>query len=229
MRAQARKVARRPPPVSRRERERAFRNGLILEAAEEVFAARGFQGASIEEIAARSEIAIATLYKLFGNKEAIFAAAVEHRQDELLREVEGFARAGETPAAQLRRLVEAIFRYFERHQNTFRIYLGATHGFPWHIRSSLGERAFMKYENFLAVFAEFLKDGMRAGAWPADGNPAQLAAATVGAINGLLTRRQTANSVTELSEEIRRANAVVERIVGMPAVASTPTTRGRRK
>jgi AcrR family transcriptional regulator len=215
--------------VSRRERERAFRNSLILERAEEVFAERGFQGASIEEIAARSEIAIATLYKLFGNKEAIFAAAVEHRQDELLREVEDFALAGDTPPAQLRRLVEAIFLYFERHRNTFRIYLGATHGFPWHIRSSLGERAFMKYENFLAVFAEFLKNGMRAGAWPADADPAQLAAATVGAINGLLTRRQTADSVTDLQEEVRRATAVVERIVGMPLETRPSASRGRKK
>ncbi len=146
-----------------------------------------------------------------------------------MREVEDFALAGDTPAAQLRRLVEAIFLYFERHRNTFRIYLGATHGFPWHIRSSLGERAFMKYGNFLAVFAEFLKNGMRAGAWPADGDPAQLAAATVGAINGLLTRRQTADSVTDLQEEVRRATAVVERIVGMPPEVKASASRGRRK
>lgn len=209
-------------PQSRREREQAFRNHLILEAAEAVFAAHGFDGASVEEIAAKGEVAIATLYKLFGSKEAIFAALVERRQDEFLLEVETFTRAGATPPERLDRLIEGIFRYFEVHGSAFRIYLGATHGFPWRIRSSFGDRAFDKYREFLAFLCEQLQAGMDAKAWRR-GDPQRLAVAAMGSINGLLTHRHIQQPRPELGEDINFAISLVRRIVGIPS----PTPRHR--
>ena len=206
----------------RRERERAFRNRLILEAAEQVFAARGFEGASVEEIAAQAEIAIATLYKLFGSKEAVFAALVEQRQDQFLLEVESFARESADARVQLDRVVEAIFRYFEEHHHTFRIYLGATQGFPWRIRSSFGERGLQKYQEFLTFLAALLQAGTDTGAWPG-ADPQHLAAAVMGCINGLLTRRHTEQVRLQLSEDIEFATSLVRRLVG------EPTRSGRRK
>jgi AcrR family transcriptional regulator len=210
----------------RRERERAFRTQLILEAAEEVFAARGLHGASVEEIAARAEAAIATLYKLFGSKEEIFAALIAYRQDEFLAEVEAAAGTGATPAERLERLVDAIFRYFERHQATFRVYLSGTHGFLWSIRSSFGERTFAKYEQFLDFLATLLADGMRTGAWPKD-DAQRLAVAAMGAVNGLLTRRYTRDPRTDLAAEIREAQKLVARIAHVPP-AGIAARRGRR-
>jgi AcrR family transcriptional regulator len=214
-------------PIPRRERERAFRNRLILEAAEEVFAARGFQGASIEEIAARADIAIATLYKLFGSKETIFAALVEHRQDEFLDQVGTIARAGSTPQLQIERLVEAVFRYFDHHQAAFRIYLGTTHGFHWHIRSSLGERSFAKYEEILKLFASLVQAAMQQGACAADRDPARLAAAAMGVLNGLLTRRYTREAGGKLEKEIAYANSLIARLLGISAAATTPRVQPR--
>ncbi|MBI4518216.1 MAG: TetR/AcrR family transcriptional regulator [Deltaproteobacteria bacterium] len=217
-----------PAPILRRERERAFRSRLILEAAEEVFAARGFQGASIEEIAARAEVAIATLYNMFGSKEAIFAALVEYRQNECFEQVRTFARTGSTPRAQVERLVEAIFRYFDAHQAAFRIYVGATHGFPWHIRSSLGERSFAKYQELLELLASLVGVAVRQGAYAAaDDDPTRLAAAAMGVLNGLLTRRHTGNARAGLDDEIARANALIARLLGMSAAAKSSRVRSR--
>lgn len=209
------------PVVNRRERERAFRVRLMLEAAEGVFAAHGFDGSSIEEIAGRAEVAIATLYKHFGSKEAIFAALVEHRQDEFLREVEAFARRGDTAAVHLDRLVEGVFRYFEEHADTFRIYLGATHGFPWRIRKSLGERAFAKYQNFLGLLCHFIQAGMHASAWPT-GDAQRLAVAVMGCINGILTQRHGLESRRDIHEDVNFTRTVVRRIL------ASPTTKARR-
>lgn len=206
----------------RRAREKAFRTRLILEAAEQVFAARGFEGASVEEIAGKAEVAIATLYKLFGSKEAVFAALVQHRQDQFLVEVESLVGDSADPRVQLSRLVEAVFRYFEEHQDAFRIYLGATHGFPWHIRSSFGERTFEKYQEFLSFVSTLLRAGIEAGAWP-DADPARLAAAVMGCINGLLTRRHTEQPRLPLSDDVEFAIAAVGRLV------SGPPRSGRRR
>jgi len=211
-----------PAPMQRRERERAFRSRLVLEAAEEIFATRGFQGASIEDIATRAEVAIATLYKMFGSKEAIFAAIVEYRQNECFDEVRTCARTGSTPQGQIERLVEAIFRYFDRHQAAFRIYVGATHGFPWDIRSSLGERAFAKYQELLTLLASLVDAAVQQGTCtPADDEPTRQAAAAMGVLNGLLTRRHTGNARVDLDEEIAHANALIARLLGMSAAKSS--------
>lgn len=199
--------------VSRREQELAFRTRLIVEAAEEVFAARGFQAAAVEEIAGRAEVAIATLYKLFGSKEAIFAALVEHRQQEFLLEVEPVLRSGAVPAEQLTRFIEVIFRYFEGHRAAFRIYIGTTHGFPWLIRSSLGEHAFRKYQEFVEFVATLLDAGMRSGSWHRD-DPVRLAIAIMGVLNGLLLQWQTQEGETGADEYIRHATELVFRLVG---------------
>ena len=103
-----------PPRFPSRAGACAFRTRLIVEAAGDVFAARGFQAATVEEIATRAEVAIATLYKLFGSKEAIFAALVEHRQQEFLLEVAPVLHSGAAPAVRLTRFIEVVFRYFEQ-------------------------------------------------------------------------------------------------------------------
>lgn len=209
-----------------RERVRAFRKQLILEAAETVFAAHGFEGASVEEIASGADVAIATLYKVFGNKEALFAALIEYRQDEFLLDVESFVREGATPAEQLERFVTALFRYFERHQQTFRVYLSGTHGLLWGLRSAFGERTFAKYLEFVACLAQLLAEGMRAGAWPRD-DADWLAVAAIGTINGLLTRRYATEMRGDVDEEIRHAWRLVARMVQVAPVPSRGKGRGR--
>ena len=61
----------------------AVKNRLrILEAAEEVFAARGV-AAPIDEVAERAGVGVGTLYRHFPNKEALFEAIVQTRLEEL--------------------------------------------------------------------------------------------------------------------------------------------------
>jgi AcrR family transcriptional regulator len=229
----SRSAVRPPPdtPISRRQRELTFRNRLILEAAEEIFAARGFQGASIEDIATHAEVAIATLYKMFGSKEDIFATLVEHRQDEFLAHVGTFARAGSTPQLQIERLVEAVFRYFDDHQAAFRIYIGATHGFPWHIRSSLGERSFAKYQEILSLLASLIDAAIQRSkrASRAHDDPARLAAAAMGVLNGLLTRRHTGEARGNLDEEITYANSLIARLLGISTAPGLRPRPGARR
>jgi AcrR family transcriptional regulator len=203
---------RRAEQPSRREREREFRVRLILDAAEQVFARHGFQAASVEAIATGAEVAVATLYKLFGSKEAIFAALVELRQEEFLREMEQITAEQVEPRARVDRLIDGIFRHFERGRETFRIYLGVTQGFPWHIRSSLGERSFTNYQRFIALVAQVLRDGAASHAWDA-GDPDRTAVAIVGAVNGLLTVRHTNERSGPVDADIRSATGLVARLL----------------
>ena len=61
--------------LSRRERERLARRHLILKAARQVFAEKGYADATLEEIAHRAEFGKGTLYNYFpaGKEEILFA------------------------------------------------------------------------------------------------------------------------------------------------------------
>jgi AcrR family transcriptional regulator len=73
------KSNRRPYVSPRRVRQAAATREEILEAAEELFAVRGYGGATVEEIAAGAGVAVPTVYKAFGNKAAILSELVAAR------------------------------------------------------------------------------------------------------------------------------------------------------
>ena len=61
-----------------RGRPRGFNPEIALEAAMKVFWAEGFDGASVDTLARRTGMPRATLYQLYGDKEGLFLAAVDH-------------------------------------------------------------------------------------------------------------------------------------------------------
>ena len=65
-----------PSAPTRKERERARHRREILDAAERLFAEKGFHGATTEEISHRAEFAVGTLYKFFASKEDIYTAVL---------------------------------------------------------------------------------------------------------------------------------------------------------
>jgi len=62
---------------TRKEREREFKRREILSAATEIIAAKGFNNATLEEIAEASEFGKGTLYNYFQNKQEIYVAIME--------------------------------------------------------------------------------------------------------------------------------------------------------
>ncbi len=56
----------------------------ILEAAKQLFSDQGFNGASMDQIAAEAGVSKLTVYSHFGDKEALFTAAVRAKCEELL-------------------------------------------------------------------------------------------------------------------------------------------------
>jgi TetR/AcrR family transcriptional regulator, mexJK operon transcriptional repressor len=67
----------------RREANRKAKERRILDAALRVFSADGYAGASMEAIAAAAQVSKPTLYQYFGGKEALFAAIMLEKRDEM--------------------------------------------------------------------------------------------------------------------------------------------------
>lgn len=168
--------------VSRRDQEKALRSEFVLDAAEAVFVARGFAGAGVEEIAARGEVSLATLYKTFPSKEAIFAEVVGRRMGAFVETAREATSQGSS-VERLEALVHAAFRYFEQHDGAFRLYLTATGGFSWEFRANLREGSVERYREFLGHLEKLVRE-----AAPARGRKGSrmIALALTGALNAML-------------------------------------------
>ena len=97
------------------------RREQLIQVARRLFAEKGFEGTSVEEIAARAEVSKPVVYEHFGGKEGLYAVVVDREVGYLLATIES-ALAG---ASRSRELVEqaalALLDYVETHTDGFRI------------------------------------------------------------------------------------------------------------
>jgi AcrR family transcriptional regulator len=84
----------------------------ILEAALRVFRERGFERATMREIAAEAGVALGGAYYYFESKEAIVMGFYERSQGEMKQELEALLIKSRTLETRLRSIIEEKFRYF---------------------------------------------------------------------------------------------------------------------
>jgi len=85
-------------------RERIIRTAITL------FAARGFRGTSIRDIAHAMDMSISNIYHYFGNKEGLLVAILEHASEHLVRTLNEVRSLDLEPTERFRRLVETHLR-----------------------------------------------------------------------------------------------------------------------
>ena len=90
----------------------------ILDAAEELFADEGLANAHMNEIATRVGVAVGTLYNHFKDRDALLAALLETRRDELLARMDAFLDEPSSGdfRADLTGLVRQMGNFFEEHR-----------------------------------------------------------------------------------------------------------------
>ena len=100
----------------------AQRREQLLTIAREVFAERGFEGTSVEEIAARAGVSKPVVYEHFGGKDGAYQAVVEKETTTLHAEIHAaLTRPGAGPRETLERDALALLDYIDRCPDGFRI------------------------------------------------------------------------------------------------------------
>jgi len=102
-----------PTPLAPKRRRGHLRVAAILEAAEQVFAEKGFEAATMTEIAARSKTAIGSLYRFFPNKEVLAQAFLSDYVEKVLESLNDIVSraANRTSPMSPRQLAEALVAY----------------------------------------------------------------------------------------------------------------------
>ena len=139
----------------------------LLQAAIRLFSTRGFHGVSVDQIVTAARLNKRMAYHYFGNKEAVYRAALL----EVYRRIEGVefravAAAG-SPSDKLRELLRSYFRFLEENPEFTRFLL-------WENvepgRRTARPGPFLSKNPFLTRFRALVREGMAAGQFRPDLN-----------------------------------------------------------
>jgi AcrR family transcriptional regulator len=95
----------------------------LLDNAIELFAARGYAGVSMRDIAASVEITPAAIYHHFASKDALYIGAITYLFDKLTLGIGDRLAAVGDPAERLKLLTGSMLRFMEEDPRFRRIYL----------------------------------------------------------------------------------------------------------
>ncbi|WP_342774920.1 TetR/AcrR family transcriptional regulator [Nonomuraea longispora] len=113
-------------PRSRRRMSGSERREQLIRISRALFAEKGFDGTSIEEIAATAQVSKPVVYEHFGGKEGVYAVVVDREMQKLLTMITE-ALAASHSLIKLERAALALLQYIEESSEGFRILVRDSH------------------------------------------------------------------------------------------------------
>lgn len=195
----------------------AANRASIVAAAIDEFAARGFKGASMDAIAARTRTTRALINYYFGSKEKLYIAVLEQVYAEI-REAEGGLDLDHlSPGEAVRRIVEFTYNYYLAHEGFVRLVVAENQAGGRHLRKSKAMRTLNRpiIERLSGVIAR----GQAEGRFRPEVDPVEVhkSIAALGMFN--VTNRYTFGAIfqREMGAEgdvARRRDIVADMILG---------------
>ena len=99
----------------------AQRREQLLDVGRGLFADKGFEGTTVEEIAARAEVSKPVVYEHFGGKEGLYAVVVDREIRQLLEAITTALTSVGDPRVLLERAALGLLDYIESSTDGFRI------------------------------------------------------------------------------------------------------------
>ena len=173
--------------MSAKDRLKTDKKDLIIEAAAQIFAQKGYARASVADIALKAGIGKGTIYEYFKSKEDLFFAVFEWFiwQTDAVAKVRISALGG-TAAERLKALSDSVMGMWEEIEDAFILTMEF-----WAASSSSQLRDRIKkafrnlYKEFRATVVALIKDGIDRGEFRPDVKPEPVAAAMVGTWDAL--------------------------------------------
>jgi len=155
----------------------------IVEAAIDEFASRGFKGASMDAIAARTHTTRALINYYFGSKEKLYIAVLEQVYAEI-RDAESELDLDHLPPVDaVRRIVEFTYNYYVEHEGFVRLVVAENQARGQHLRKSRAMRTLNR--PIIDRLADVIARGQKQGVFRRDIDPVEVhkAIAALGMFN----------------------------------------------
>ncbi len=203
-------------PEQRRSQQRTVRREAILSAARAVFAARGFEGTTIADVAKEAGVAAGTVYLYFSSKTDLFAG-LNARLFEVIGSAIGHAQAPPDLRGGTRARIRAVFAACSEYRDLLRlVFLNPD---P---RTEVSRRMRREDDLRMRPLVELLRRGMEAGVVRAS-DPQTLARLVTGVVSVALYQCFVLGNGDDIpsSEDI-----VTEMIIGGLAPAAATRNAG---
>lgn len=187
----------------RQEARDAFRKA-ILAAAERVFEQSGFYAARMADIAKEAGVGVGTLYNYFENKDVILAEILDALHDEFMAALQSNAR---DPLERLREIMAGAFKSLEEHGALLSIFRERGAVGECDMERLVGPKVSRRYDEFLSLVEDTVRDAVRAGKLRSDVDPAFIAAALSGTMNGAMygwLKRNRRGRLSDMTEDLFR-------------------------
>ena len=165
----------------------------IVKAAIDEFASRGFKGASMDAIAARTHTTRALINYYFGSKEKLYIAVLERVYAEIREAETGLDLDHLGPADALRRIVEFTYNYYLTHEGFVRLVVAENQARGRHLRKSRAMRTLNR--PIIDRLARVIERGQAQGLFRRDVDPVEVhkSIAALGMFN--VTNRYTFGAI----------------------------------
>jgi len=107
-------------PTARVRMSASQRREQLLDIGRQLFAAKGFDGTTVEEIADKAGVSKPVVYEHFGGKEGLYAVVVDREVRRLLERIT-VSLSGDHPRILLEQAASALLAYIESETDGFRI------------------------------------------------------------------------------------------------------------
>ncbi len=188
--------------LSRKERDQLRRREDFLNAAEELFAEKGYHSTTMEDIAREAGYGTGTIYLYFKNKEELYDALFESNLADHAHFIESRVKAEPNPANKIQALIRARIDFFDQHKRFFRILLAEWSTGGSSLNRKTHERMETMYKDHLNFVTQVLSQAMRAGIIRKK-DPEHLATAMSGMISFLLAewiKKQSKKSIDQIGD-----------------------------
>ncbi len=158
----------------------------ILQAAADVFAAKGYYGAAVDDIVRASDTSKGSFYFHFPNKRGIFTALLDHLTARLLQRVDEAIsghRPGDDPTQRLDAALGAVIAAFSQRRLLARLLLVEAAG----LGHAMDQRLMAVHARISGMIQRYLDEAMVGGQIPPQ-DTALAACAWMGALNEVVIR-----------------------------------------
>lgn len=171
----------------RREREKEQRRNEILNAAEKVFFSKGFNHATMDEVAETAELSKGTLYLYFKNKEDLYFAITQRSMTILRTMFQDAVKQHEKGIEKVRAIGRAYHKFSKDYKNYFDMMMHFEA-----VRSSLNldtcvfDEIHLKGQSVMQVLVEAIQTGIDDGTIRSNLDPLKTAFLLNGVSSGII-------------------------------------------
>jgi AcrR family transcriptional regulator len=147
--------------LTRKERDRQRREDDFLDAAEKLYAERGYFQTSMEDVAREAEYATGTIYRYFSSKEDLYNKILTRKGYAYVDKITPMLDAAESPLEKLKAIVRNKVDFFIQNAEFMRIYLNVVNAAS--DRMTPPEDLREVHARYVELVGGIFRDGMEKG------------------------------------------------------------------